>query len=139
MKFKKNSFSTFVLELRTNIYHRNTAPRQPANLLCDTNWSTYVGDFGFSRIKAELRTMTRCGTLFYSAPELLEGNKYGVAVDVYAFGIVLGEMVQRAKPYLSHRNVGKQQQGSIAYMISREGLRPDSDLHALPARRIAVA
>ena len=54
-----------------------------ANLLCDANWRAYVGDFGFSRIKAELRTMTRCGTLFYSAPELLEGKKYGEAVDVY--------------------------------------------------------
>ena len=47
----------------------------------------------------------------------------------YAFGVVLGEMIMRSKPYLAQRREGKSGQkkkrGSIAYMIARDGLRPD--------------
>ena len=44
----------------------------------------------------------------------------------YAFGVVLGEMIMRSKPYLAQRKEEKKKQGSIAYMIARDGLRQDS-------------
>lgn len=57
-----------------------------------------VGDFGISRILQEVdsshTTVSRpVGTLTHMAPEILQGQALSVASDVYAFGVVLYEVM----------------------------------------------
>lgn len=55
-------------------------------------------DFGFARVLTEqtdFRTITNCGTVGYTAPEVLLGvsQGYSFAVDVWSFGILLCELI----------------------------------------------
>jgi serine/threonine protein kinase len=78
------------------IIHRDL---KSSNLLVDENWNVKVADFGFARIKEENATMTRCGTPCWTAPEVLRGEKYSEAADVFSFGIVMWEVLTRRQPY----------------------------------------
>ncbi len=46
-----------------------------------------MGDFGFSRHVGE-GLSTQCGTPGYVAPEILHGQMYGLAVDMWSTGII---------------------------------------------------
>jgi serine/threonine protein kinase len=82
--------------LNPAIIHRDL---KSSNLLVDENWNVKVADFGFARIKEENATMTRCGTPCWTAPEVLRGEKYSEAADVFSFGIVMWEVLTRRQPY----------------------------------------
>jgi serine/threonine protein kinase len=82
--------------LSPSIIHRDL---KSSNLLVDENWNVKVADFGFARIKEENATMTRCGTPCWTAPEVLRGEKYSDAADVFSFGIVMWEVLTRRQPY----------------------------------------
>merc|ERR1719478_1785008 len=58
-------------------------------------------DFGISKKfgEAETRTFTIVGTLFYMAPELLQGLGYGMDVDVWSLGIMFYELVCGMLPF----------------------------------------
>lgn len=43
---------------------------------------------------------TAVGTLPWLAPEILRGQAYGLAADVYSFGIVMWEVATRELPYM---------------------------------------
>ena len=60
-----------------------------------------ISDFGFARrsTKDDL-IMTVCGTMAYSCPEILRGQKYnGFAADVWSMGIVLYSMLCYVLPF----------------------------------------
>ena len=59
----------------------------------DSRFRAKVADFGLSQRKA------CAGTPYFMAPELLRGARNTVASDVYAFGVVLYEMVTKRNPY----------------------------------------
>ena len=61
--------------------------------------STQSTDFGESRRREFDGDMTTVGTADFCAPEMVSGEKYDEKVDVYSFGIILGEMVLHSKPY----------------------------------------
>jgi hypothetical protein len=85
------------------------------NLLVTQNYHIKVADFGTSKLAASLqaqplgqeqpgngtKTMTKMvGTPLWMAPELLEGKKsYDGKVDVYAYGIVLFEILTQTLPW----------------------------------------
>ena len=56
-----------------------------------------IGDLGLSTALKQTHAATILGTPEFMAPELYE-EKYGTAVDIYAFGMVLLEMVTRSFP-----------------------------------------
>lgn len=60
-----------------------------------------LSDFGLSRVMASLgEKMTPCGTVAYSAPEVIRCEAYSEKADVYGFGIVLWQiMTHRIDPY----------------------------------------
>ena len=64
-------------------------------------WELKLTDFGLSKIKQETArfTHTSQGTPAWMAPELFDNNAYSNASDVYAYGIVLWEMVSREIPF----------------------------------------
>ena len=54
-------------------------------------------DFGFAKMltsQTQFRTSTNCGTVGYTAPEVLLGNGYSFPVDIWSFGVMLCEMIQ---------------------------------------------
>ncbi|EYC26725.1 hypothetical protein Y032_0010g935 [Ancylostoma ceylanicum] len=77
------------------IIHRDLKPQ---NLLVDENGVVKVADFGLSRsINVPIRVYTHeVVTLWYRAPEILLGaNRYAAAIDVWAIGCILSEIVKK--------------------------------------------
>lgn len=71
---------------------------KPENILIDREGHVKLVDFGFSKRTTE-QTWTLCGTPAYIAPEIIEGNGYGKAVDMYALGILIYEMLWGTPPW----------------------------------------
>lgn len=48
-----------------------------------------LADFGLSKIIWDSKTMTPCGTVGYTAPEIVKDQRYSKSVDMWALGCVL--------------------------------------------------
>lgn len=72
------------------------------NILLDKHENVKLLDFGFAR-EYEGKTnylQTFCGTICYSAPEMLKGEKYaGEKVDVWSLGIILYALLCGELPF----------------------------------------
>ena len=67
------------------------------NVMIDVNWRCKLSDYGLGPLKeleAKLHDTENQGSLLWLAPELLR-NQRGVEGDVYAFGIILFELLYR--------------------------------------------
>ncbi|RYP04096.1 hypothetical protein DL765_010308 [Monosporascus sp. GIB2] len=72
------------------------------NILLDKHENVKLVDFGFTR-EYEGKTnhlQTFCGTICYSAPEMLKGEKYaGEKVDVWSLGVILYALLCGELPF----------------------------------------
>ena len=79
------------------IIHRDI---KPENIHLDANGRAKLMDFGIA--KAEGMSMTKAGfalgTPYYMAPEQVLGEHVGEPADVYAFGILMFELLTGVKP-----------------------------------------
>ncbi|KAL1534888.1 non-specific serine/threonine protein kinase [Salvia divinorum] len=80
------------------IIHRNL---RPSKILLTHDFEPLVADFGLARLHDEWESCESnqiVGASWYLAPELVSGGKMSEKVDVYAFGLVLLELItgQRA-------------------------------------------
>ncbi|XP_075995205.1 serine/threonine-protein kinase DCLK3 [Genypterus blacodes] len=84
-----------------SIVHRDL---KPENLLiehvADSSWRLKLGDFGLAMVVTE-PVFTICGTPTYVAPEILAETGYGVAVDVWALGVILYILLCGFPPFRS--------------------------------------
>ena len=72
------------------------------NILLDKNENVKLCDFGFTREYEGKSSylQTFCGTVCYSAPEMLKGEKYaGEKVDVWSLGIILYALLSGELPF----------------------------------------
>jgi len=78
---------------------------KPENLLLDRDGHCKVTDFGFAK-KVDYRTWTLCGTPEYLAPEIILSKGHGKAVDWWALGILMYEMLAGYPPFYDEDPLG---------------------------------
>jgi len=81
------------------IVHRDLAAR---NILLDTQRNPKVSDFGLSRaleLKNQGQTMTYVGPVRWMSPESLKTREYSEKSDVWSFGVLCWEILERKEPY----------------------------------------
>lgn len=58
-----------------------------------------IADFGLSKIVWDNQTMTPCGTVGYTAPEIVKDERYSKSVDMWALGCVLYTLLSGFPPF----------------------------------------
>ncbi len=84
---------------RLNIVHRDI---KPSNILIAEDGTPRLTDFGVASLNQRDRmtqTGAVVGTLDYIAPEILNGNTASSRSDIWAFGVVLFEMLTGERPF----------------------------------------
>ena len=71
------------------------------NVLINDDWTVKLCDFGLSRYQSKFDSDNhgKIGTPHWMAPEILRGEKYTAAADVYSFGVILWEMLTLEIPF----------------------------------------
>jgi protein kinase A len=73
---------------------------KPENILIDADGHVKLTDFGFSKFMRDgMRTFSLCGTPEYAAPETIRRNGQTFAVDWWALGVLVFEMLSGAPPF----------------------------------------
>jgi serine/threonine protein kinase len=58
-----------------------------------------LADFGLSKVVWDTQTMTPCGTVGYTAPEIVKDERYSKSVDMWAMGCVLYTLLCGFPPF----------------------------------------
>lgn len=91
----------FLHQRSPKIIHRDI---KPENILIDAGGAPKLGDFGVSKESLMTMTQTKIGTPSYAAPELLNSEAYGTAVDIYSMAMVLYVMSTGVAPFATLGN-----------------------------------
>ncbi|KAF6730477.1 cAMP-dependent protein kinase catalytic subunit PRKX [Oryzias melastigma] len=78
---------------------------KPENILLDAEGHIRLTDFGFAK-KLSDKTWTLCGTPEYLAPEVIQSKGHGRAVDWWALGILVFEMLAGYPPFFDDNPFG---------------------------------
>jgi len=110
------------------------------NILLDSEGHIKLADFGLCKMDMDCnsKTNTFCGTLEYLAPEILTKDLTGYtkAVDWWAVGVLLYEMLVGRLPFSSKCSVTKDQEPLVLFeKILKERVSMPLDI-SLEARRI---
>ncbi|KAI7749080.1 hypothetical protein M8C21_015571, partial [Ambrosia artemisiifolia] len=111
VKFKESQVKCYMKQLLNGLDHCHShgvlhRDIKGSNLLIDNNGILKIADFGLANFFEQSQTMpltSRVVTLWYRPPELLLGaTHYGVGVDLWSAGCILGELYA-GKPIMPGR------------------------------------
>ena len=102
---------------RNRIVHRDF---KPANILISRDnqgrFVPKIADFGLSKLvsddeidSSDFDLSDGRGTPSYKAPEQIEGSRVSFNLDLWAFGVILYEIITGEKPFASDSRVGSEQ------------------------------
>ena len=100
-----------------DIVHRDL---KADNVLVTPTFRCKITDFGTGKVLMDRETRTQCGTLQFIAPEIIRGEKYGLACDVFSYGVVLAEIATKEVPYTGRYDDGQ----SLMRAVVMENVRP---------------
>src|SRR5262245_41055842 len=86
---------------KLDIIHRDL---KPANILIAEDGTARLADFGLARVSGKQRISEAngiIGTMAYLAPEIFENGDLDKRADIWAFGVILFEMVTGRHPFES--------------------------------------
>lgn len=98
-------YAACVLEAFAYLHERNIVYRdlKPENLLLDPQGNLKLTDFGFAKkLGMRGKTYTFVGTPEYVAPEIILNRGYDHAVDLWALGIFIYELLVGRTPFRSN-------------------------------------
>ena len=101
------------------IVHRDL---KPGNVMLLPNGAAKILDFGLAKVTDHglSESGARFGTVSYMAPEQIRGAVVDGRADLWAFGVVLYEMLTGRKPFIGEHEI------AIAYTILHDKLVPPS-------------
>jgi serine/threonine protein kinase len=94
-------YAASVVYAFTTLHSQRIAYRdlKPENLVMDVNGFVKLVDFGLAKQLLSGKTWTLCGTPDYLAPEIILNEGHDLAVDYWALGVLIYEMVVGAPPF----------------------------------------
>ncbi|KAJ8608326.1 hypothetical protein CTAYLR_009416 [Chrysophaeum taylorii] len=102
-------YAACVAEALSYVHGRGIAYRdlKPENLMIDAKGYVKVIDFGFAKVvpwddakgRHHAKTYTVCGTPEYLSPELVQSRGHDRAVDLWAFGCLIFELLAGRTPF----------------------------------------
>jgi len=95
-----------------SIIHRDI---KPENLVLDNKGYLRITDFGIARLLSSDNSRDTSGTPGYMAPEILNRQRHGVAVDYFALGVIMYEFMIGRRPYL-----GRNRKEIKEFMMARQ-------------------
>eukprot|EP00002_Diphylleia_rotans_P012992 TRINITY_DN2530_c1_g1_i1.p1 TRINITY_DN2530_c1_g1~~TRINITY_DN2530_c1_g1_i1.p1 ORF type:complete len:2536 (+),score=366.48 TRINITY_DN2530_c1_g1_i1:56-7663(+) len=112
------------------ILHRDL---KSLNLLLDDRGHVKVSDFGMTAFQGHETKERSSGSLYWMAPEVISGDKFTAAADVYSFGIVMWEVFSRCEPYS-----GFETPSAVATLVVMHELRPEVNFDLAPTLRVLM-
>ena len=87
-------YTACIIEALGHFHQRSIVYRdlKPENVMVRRDGYCTIIDFGFAKVVAD-KTYTLCGTPEYLAPELIMSKGHNKAVDYWAFGVLLYELL----------------------------------------------
>jgi serine/threonine-protein kinase len=109
------------------VVHRDFKPQ---NILLDQADTVYVSDFGIAKSLEEGATvLTRVGHIMgtprYMAPEQIEANPVDHRADLYAFGLILCEMLTGEIPFQGESGMQQMYQRVNSGPVNPKSLNPE--------------
>lgn len=94
-------YGSCVLSALMHMHHVKIVYRdlKPENaMICEKGYCLLI-DMGFAKVVYD-KTYTMCGTPEYLSPEIILSQGYNTSVDVWAFGILLYELIAGHTPFI---------------------------------------
>lgn len=72
---------------------------KPENVMLDSQGFLKLVDFGLAKKLGGGRTFTLVGTVYYMAPDVINGTGYGLEADIWSMGVMLYELMCGRLPF----------------------------------------